>query len=755
MIHCDHNNMLSSRRLRLGGCVQGVGFRPHVSRTAHRFGITGSVCNSGGEVEIVAQGDATQLERFLHHLLTEPPPLARPVLLTDEILDLPHYAHFTILASQSDATAAVQLPLDQPVCNDCLRELNDPSDRRYRYPFINCTQCGPRYTLIERTPYDRTNTSMAGFTLCSACAAEYHDMENRRYHAEPIACPECGPSLCFVCGDESITGNETPLSAAVDALHEGAIVAVKGIGGYHLMCDARNESAVARLRQRKQRPAKPLAVMFPWLGTHGVAALSREVEITAIEEARLLSPERPIVLCKKRPDVTLAPSIAPGLNEVGVLLPYSPLHHLLLDQFNGPLVATSGNVSGEPVLSDNDEAQQRMGNIADAFLHHDRPILHPADDSLYRTIAGVTRPLRLGRGSAPQELPLPFALPHPVLAVGGHLKSSVALAWNRRVILSPHIGDLDTLRGMQLFTDTIAHLQQLYNIHAESVICDAHPDYASSRWASRCGLPITPVLHHHAHASALYGEHQGKGDWLVFTWDGSGYGGDKSLWGGESFIGTPGTWQHHSSLLPFHLPGGEKAARQPWRSALALCWEAGHDWPQAGIDITLLQHAWQHGLNTPATSAAGRLFDGAAALLGLCHDARYEGEAAMRLEAGAEAGRTHGALPLMMSNESPLLINWQPLLPLLLDEEIAVAQRAGEFHQILAETIAAVALHAREHHAIHTVGLCGGVFQNRVLCELASDKLHHLGFEVMLSRQIPCNDGGIAFGQIIDYLWNL
>jgi hydrogenase maturation protein HypF len=285
------------------------------------------------------------------------------------------------------------------------------------------------------------------------------------------------------------------------------------------------------------------------------------------------------------------------------------------------------------------------------------------------------------------------------------------------------------------------------------VICDAHPDYASSRWASRCGLPVTPVLHHHAHASALYGEHQGKGDWLVFTWDGSGYGGDKNLWGGESFIGTPGTWQHHSSLLPFHLPGGEKAARQPWRSALALCWEAGHDWPQAGIDTTLLQHAWQHGLNTPATSAVGRLFDGAAALLGLCHEARYEGEAAMRLEASAEAGRTLGALPLVMSNESPLLIDWQPLLPLLLDEEIAVAQRAGEFHQILAETIAAVALHARQHRAIHTVGLCGGVFQNRLLCELASDKLHRLGFEVMLSRQIPCNDGGIAFGQIIDYLY--
>jgi hydrogenase maturation protein HypF len=753
MTSCCPNESLPTRRLRLGGCVQGVGFRPFVSRTARQFGITGSVCNSGGEVEIVAQGEAAQLERFLHHLLSEPPPLARPVVLTDEILDLPHHAHFTILASQHDATAAVQLPLDQPLCDDCLRELNDPSDRRYRYPFINCTQCGPRYTLIEHTPYDRANTSMAGFPLCSACAAEYRDMENRRYHAEPIACPDCGPSLCFTRGDDVITDNGSALDSAVTALHEGAIVAVKGIGGYHLMCNARDENAVTRLRQRKQRPAKPLAIMFPWLGAKGVEALSREVEITAVEEARLLSPERPIVLCSKRTDSTLAPSLAPGLNEVGVLLPYSPLHHLLLDQFNGPLVATSGNVSGEPVLSDNDEAQQRMGNIADAFLHHDRPILHPADDSLYRTIAGVTRPLRLGRGSAPLELPLPFALAHPVLAVGGHLKNSVALAWHRRVVLSPHIGDLDTLRGMQLFADTIAHLQQLYNINAEMVLCDAHPDYASSRWARKCGLPVAPVLHHHAHAASLYGEHQGKGNWLVFTWDGSGYGGDKTLWGGESFVGAPGKWQHFSSLLPFRLPGGEKAARQPWRSALALCWEAGHDWPQAAIDTALLRHAWQHDINTPATSAAGRLFDGAAALLGLCHDARYEGEAAMRLEAIAATSRSHGALPLVMSNHAPMLIDWQPLLPLLLDDGITSAQRAGEFHQMLADTITAVALLAREQHAITTVGLCGGVFQNRVLSELASDKLQRLGFEVMLSRQIPCNDGGIAFGQIIDYLY--
>lgn len=742
-----------TRRLRLAGLVQGVGFRPFVSLTAHRFDITGSVCNRGGEVEIVAQGEAAQLERFIHQLLTAPPPLARPLLAADEVIDMPAQHRFTILPSQSDGATAVQLPLDHPVCADCLRELYAPADRRYRYPFINCTQCGSRYTLIERLPYDRANTSMAEFELCSDCRAEYDDAENRRYHAEPIACPACGPALYLMTGEQRVAGHRVALDGAVAALRAGAIVAVKGVGGYHLMCDARNEQAVIELRRRKRRPSKPLAVMFPWRGSDGSAALAGEVELTPAERERLLDAERPIVLCRRRADATLAPAIAPGLNEIGVLLPYSPLHHLLLDQFDAPLIATSGNLSGEPVLSDNDAAQQRLSAVADHFLHHDRPIVHPADDSLYRTIAGATRPLRLGRGSAPRELHLPAPLAKPLLAVGGHLKNCVALAWNQRIVLSPHIGDLDTPRGMELFTQTIDQLQRLYQVAAQAVLCDAHPDYASSRWAQRCGLPATPLLHHHAHASALYGEHHGTGDWLIFTWDGSGYGGERSLWGGEAFLGTPGRWQHFASLLPFHLPGGEKAARQPWRSALALCWEAGCDWPQAGNDTALLHHAWQQRLNAPASSAVGRLFDGAAALLGVCRDAGYEGEAAMRLEALAEAGRPTASLPpLPLLRQTPLHIDWRPLLPLLLDEQRSTAQRAAEFHQILAATVTAVALQARAQRAIGCVGLCGGVFQNRLLSELAAAQLQQQGFEVKLSRQVPGNDGGIAYGQVIEYL---
>jgi hydrogenase maturation protein HypF len=749
----DHIPRYTSRCLRLGGSVQGVGFRPFVSRSAQQFGITGSVCNHGGEVEIVAQGDASQLERFLHHLLTRPPPLAQPLLKADQPIELPRQESFTILPSRSDATASVHLPLDQPLCHECLQELGNPADRRYHYPFINCTQCGPRYTLIAQLPYDRSNTAMAHFALCEDCRREYHDQEDRRYHAEPIACPACGPALTFERGDEVTFGNEPALAAALAALRAGAIVAVKGIGGYHLMCDARNEDAVTRLRQRKQRPAKPLAVMFPWRGIKGTAALNGEVLVTPVEEPRLLSPERPIVICARHPDSTLAPSLAPGLPEIGVLLPYSPLHHLLLDQFDGPLVATSANLSGEPVLSDNDEARRRLDAIADAFLHHDRPILHPSDDSLYRSIANTTRPLRLGRGSAPRELTLPFSLPHALLAVGGHLKNSVTLAWDNHAVLSPHIGDLDTPRGLQLFEETLRQMQQLYGVEAEAVVCDAHPDYASSRWARQCGLPVDTVLHHHAHASALYGEHHGEGDWLVFTWDGSGYGGNHTLWGGETFLGTPGRWQHFATLSPFHLPGGEKAARQPWRSGLALCWEAGRDWPQASVDTSLLLHGWQRGVNAPASSAVGRLFDGAAALLGLCHDARYEGEAAMRLESNARPGHAHGALPLVMNEQAPLLIDWQPLLPLLFDEQIPVAQRAGAFHDTLADTILAVARLARERHDLHSVGLCGGVFQNRLLGELAAEKLQQHGFEVKLATGIPCNDGGIAFGQVIEYLY--
>ncbi|HEY0634488.1 MAG TPA: carbamoyltransferase HypF [Gammaproteobacteria bacterium] len=747
----DPGSTFTTRSLRIGGRVQGVGFRPFVSRMAHTLGIHGSVCNKGGEVAIIAQGDEVQLAQFLQQLLSAPPP-AEPWLLADEPCIAPRHERFVILASHSAEDTSVQLPFDEALCAECQRELNDPADRRYHYPFINCSRCGPRYTLIDRLPYDRANTAMGEFALCPACQREYHDLTDRRYHAEPIGCPECGPSLRFVQDTLAIAGNGPTLAAAVTALRSGAIVAVKGIGGYHLLCDARNQAAVVRLRQRKQRPTKPLAVMFPWRGTTGNEAVITEVELTQGEATRLHHSQRPIVLGRRRADSTLALAVAPGLHEIGVLLPYSPLHHLLLDQFDGPLIATSGNLHGEPVLTADDEAAQRLGNIADAFLHHNRAIRRPADDSLYRTLAGETRPLRLGRGSTPLDLQLYQPLPHAVLAVGGHQKNTMALAWQQRAIISPHLGELDTPRAMQLFTARIDELQRLYQVTASAVVCDAHPGYASTRWARDSALPVTPVLHHHAHASALYGEHLGSGDWLVFTWDGNGYGSDGSWWGGETFCGAPGRWQRVASLRPFRLPGGEKAVRQPWRSALALCWEAGVEWPHAGIESTLLRQAWQRGLNAPWCSAVGRLFDGMAALLGVCQQAHYEGEAAILLEAQAAGASSHDALPLLTAGAGPWLIDWQPLLPLMLNGAMSTAERAGAFHHILAKSIVAVAHRARAQHAITTVGLTGGVFQNRLLCQLAYEGLVANGFEVRLATRLPGNDGGLAFGQVVEYL---
>jgi hydrogenase maturation protein HypF len=434
-------------RLRIAGRVQGVGFRPFVYRLAQVHRLAGRVRNLTGAVEIDVQGRPEDIDGFRDLLLIASPPLARPRLESQQILSAPAFNDFRIEDSDADALADIHVPPDSFLCDDCLRELFDPADRRYRYPFINCTQCGPRYTLIAALPYDRANTSMAGFGMCPACAGEYRDPRDRRFHAEPVACAACGPVLSYEGGDGGASGNEAALGRALAILREGRVLAVKGIGGYHLMCDARNERAVLRLRERKHRPDKPLAVMFPQHGADGLGQVRTFLNPTEEQVRALFDPARPIVLVGQREDSTLARSVAPGLGEVGAFLPYSPLHHLLLHDFGGPLVATSGNLSGEPVLTEIEQARERLSTVADAFLHHDRPILRPADDSVYRAIGARCRPRRLGRGLAPLELPLPRALPGPSLAVGGHLKVTVALAWADRVVVSPHISDLGTVRG--------------------------------------------------------------------------------------------------------------------------------------------------------------------------------------------------------------------------------------------------------------------------------------------------------------------
>ncbi|MDR3392547.1 MAG: carbamoyltransferase HypF [Sulfuriferula sp.] len=738
-------NQLHAMHFVVSGRVQGVGFRPFVYRLAQRFELSGWVQNRLGLVEIQVEGSPQHLDDFAVALLDEAPPLAQPHILGQLKVPAAGDGGFAIRPSVSDAQPDIHVPPDYFTCDDCLVELFDPHDRRYRYPFINCTQCGPRYTLIEHLPYDRAATSMRDFKLCPACRAEYENPLDRRFHAEPVACPQCGPQLQFHNDRIQLTG-ESALAAAVAALRVGQIVAVKGVGGYHLLCDASSDAAVARLRDRKMRPHKPLAVMFPDL-----ASVRHAAEMTEQEAVFLASPLRPVLLLRQRADSALSAQLAPGLAEIGVMLPYSPLHHLLLHDFAAPLVATSANISGEPVLTDNAEAEARLTGVADAFLHHDRAIVRPADDPVFRVNAGLPRPLRLGRGCAPLELSLPFALASPLLAVGGHNKNTVALAWERRVVISPHIGDLGSLRSMAVFEQVVADLQQLYNVTASRVVCDAHHGYASSRWARASGLALSTVFHHHAHASALAGEYPDIADWLVFAWDGVGYGEDGTMWGGEALLGQPGNWMRAASMRPFYLPGGDAAGREPWRAAASLAWASGIEWAQLPAGSELVHTVWQRRINTQQTSAVGRLFDAAAAFTGLIRHASYEGQGPMLLEAACDGSAGDAIeLPLSRDEEGVWRCDWAPLVTMLTDTALSVGQRAEVFHASMAHALLAQVRAIQTTHEIQCVGLTGGVFQNRRLTERVVELLTAAGLQVRLAQQIPVNDGGISFGQIVE-----
>jgi hydrogenase maturation protein HypF len=733
------------------GHVQGVGFRPFVYRLAQRHNVDGRVCNRFGDVEIVVQGESAAVAAFMSDLIAEAPPLAAPRISFDESCVVDGTLQgFVIAQSEFSAIPRIFLPADQFACDDCLRELEDPNDRRYGYPFINCTQCGPRYTLIERLPYDRSNTTMARFALCVDCEREYSDLTDRRYHAEPIACPQCGPQVTLQDRERIVSERSVALNDALALLRGGRVLAVKGVGGYHLMCDARDDQAVQTLRARKRRPDKPLAVMFPRRGVDGLSAVREELVPTESEAALLTSPARPIVLVARRPDSRLAAGVAPGLSEIGAFLPYSPLHHLLLENFGGPLIATSGNLSGEPVIVDEVMAQERLAPIVDAFLHHNRPIARPADDSVCRRIAGKLRRVRIGRGIGPLEIDLPFAVSEPILAVGAHLKNCVALAWERRAVVSPHIGTLESPRSLEVFERTIEDLQQLYGVRAARVACDAHPGYASTRYAMRMGLPVTRVSHHRAHAAALAAERPHENSWLTFTWDGVGLGDDGTLWGGEAFVGAPGRWSRVASFRPFRLPGGDRAAREPWRTAASLCWETGRDYAQLPPESVLLREAWRKRLNSPVTTAVGRLFDAAAALVLGIERTSYEAQAPMQLEAAAATAMPVQALPMHTDPAGLLTADWAPLIQVLVDDAISAADRAGYFHDALASTILVTAEHQRARHGDFAVGLTGGVFQNRRLTEAALSLLKQAGFRVHLSEALPSNDAGIAFGQLVE-----
>ena len=742
-----------AQRWRIGGRVQGVGFRPFVYRLAHFLDLTGWVRNNGGEVEIHVQGPAEQLQAFGQAVLTHAPPAAHARLIEVQPAPVESNEEFRILASGTGAGTHIHVPADLFTCDECLAELREPGARRYRYPFINCTQCGPRYTLIRALPYDRSNTTLDRFTLCHDCATEYADPHDRRFHAEPLACAACGPALYWHDGGRGIRGNASALAAALAALRNGQIVAMRGVGGYHLLCDAANESAVARLRMRKGRPAKPLAVMVPWRGRDGLDYARGLAELSPLQATALCDAARPIVLALQRTNAMIAASVAPGLRELALMLPYSPLHHLLLEDFGAALVATSGNLSGEPVLTEPEEVQARLGDVADGYLHHDRPIARPADDPVVRVVAGVVRPVRLGRGTAPLELGLPLRVRVPTLAVGAYMKTTVALAWDDRAVVSPHIGELASPRGRAVFAQVVRDLQQLYGVRAECIAHDAHPDFPNTRWARESGLPTQLVWHHHAHAAAVAGEYPGEAPLLCFTWDGVGLGPDNTLWGGEGLLGRPGAWTRVASFRPFRLPGGERAAREPWRSALALCWESGQAWPMgANLGGPLLRAAFDGGVNAPSTTAVGRLFDAAAALLGVCLQTSYEGEAPMRLEALCEDLVLPVPVPLPLSRDAMGVwrSDWEPLVRAMLDARREPAARAAMFHASLAQALCEQALAVRKHSGVARVGLSGGVFQNCVLTARVQELLTAAGFEVLIPQRLPVNDAAISYGQLIE-----
>jgi hydrogenase maturation protein HypF len=710
-------------RVALYGAVQGVGFRPFVFRLATGLGLTGWVLNSSAGLVVEVDGAPEDLERFLERLDAERP--AAAVVLAREVSWLAPggFTQFEIVASDESAEKSAAVLPDLATCPQCLAELSDPANRRYGYPFTNCTECGPRYCIVLDIPYDRPNTTMRGFTLCPDCRREYTDPTDRRFHAQPNACPVCGPHISM------------EIAEAEAAIAAGRILALKGIGGFQLLADARNREAVARLRARKHREEKPFALMMP-----SVEMVRRYCAVSAAEERLLKSPAAPIMLLRPLAEATdLAPNVAHNSPYLGVMLPYSPLHHLLMRACPFPVVATSGNRSDEPIAIANDEARARLGEIADTFLMHDRPVARPCDDSVVRLVRGRESVVRRARGYAPLPVRLDRPLA-PVLAVGGHLKNTVAIAVGRQVFLSQHIGDLDTPEARRAFENAIDDLCRLYRFRPERVACDLHPDYASTRWALASGLPVVRVQHHHAHAAACAAENAIRGTYLAVAWDGTGYGLDGTVWGGEIFLAEGGRFERISHLREFRLPGGEAAIKQGWRSEASLLYETFG--PQAVAD-PVLRRMIEGGVNAPLTSSVGRLFDAVASMAGVVRESRFEGQAAMLLERAIDGAMIVDAYPLA---ERDGVADWAPLIEAVRRDAgrgEAAAPIAARFHNALVDWIVAVA----ERSGVRQVALSGGVFQNGYLVERAAALLEGRGFAVYTHQRVPANDGGIALGQ--------
>ena len=730
----------------ISGIVQGVGFRPFLYREAVRHHLAGFVRNTSSGVYAEVEGTAPECEAFFVAVETSPPPLSRITEITLDQIPVTGESGFAIRSSEGGVRQALISP-DIAICDDCQKELFDPLDRRYRYAFINCTNCGPRFSIINDVPYDRAQTSMRGFNQCSPCQSEYDDPMNRRFHAQPNACSVCGPELSFLVGGAAQMGDPVALFGAF--IHAGETVAVKGLGGFHLACDATNEAAVSLLRARKQRYEKPFAVML-----RSLEEVRRYCSLSPAEEALLTSARKPIVLLRLNGEANLAPSVAPGSLRLGVVLPYTPLHCLLAEQ-HPALVLTSGNVSDQPMLYQDNDVASAFSTLADAVLTHNRPILRRVDDSVFVVSLGSARPLRRARGWAPEPLSLPDN-GSTILATGAQQKNTFCILKDGQAFLSSHIGDLDDPETDQAYISEIASLERLFDAEPEAVACDLHPDYTSTHFAHSLGLPVYPVQHHHAHFASVLAEHRKKTPSIGFIWDGTGLGEDGTIWGGETLFGAISGCERIGHILPFSLPGGEAAIHEPWRAALCVCQIAcGHDAALAlfsahAKEAPLLLQASNAGLNAPHTTSMGRLFDAIAALAGLRETVHYEGQAAVELEQLAEE-LDQEYYHFTITRESVAWVyDWRPVVRAVLDDKaagVSAGRISMRFHRALANLLVEAAVEHRRETGCNTIVLSGGCFQNELLLSLGVAALRQRDFEVLINHLVPCNDGGISFGQ--------
>ncbi len=788
---------IQRRRIIVQGIVQGVGFRPFVYGQAQRHSLVGFVLNDSQGVTIEVEGSLDALDSFQQALRKQAPPLARIDSVITELISPRHETCFSITYSQKGAERQALISPDCAICEDCLNELFDPADRRYRYAFINCTNCGPRFTIVQDVPYDREKTTMQSFPMCPACKAEYDDPLNRRFHAQPNACPVCGPQVSLLDGVNDNAAD--PIAVAAQQLARGAIFAIKGLGGYHLACDALNADAVQRLRQRKHREAKPFALMVPDLETARLLC-----EVNEAEAALLQSHRRPIVLMKRRVECPIAPGVAPSHDNLGLMLPYTPLHYLLLDTFASVigvgaspcvrphasdsihqdvgarkvtplpqlpstdrpavLVMTSGNLSDEPIAYRDDDARQRLASIAEGILTHNRDIHMRCDDSVMRIAAGGEQFFRRARGYAPEPVPLSSDLPVPLLACGGHLKNTFCLGKGRQAFISHHIGDLENLETLTSFREGIEHFQRLFDIYPQAIAYDLHPEYLATKYALDTDIPQKiGVQHHHAHIASVLAEHGLSEPVIGIAADGTGFGTDGAVWGCEILVADLTDFERLAHLTYVPLPGGEQAVRQPWRMAATYLAQA-YDDAFLEIDIpfvhqldrskwrTLAQMAVR-GLNSPLTSSLGRLFDAVAALIGLRGEAIYEGQAAIELEMLAAKDGQAQLYPFAMRREEgkPVTLDVAPTIRAIvsdIQQGLPLPQIASNFHHTIAELLLAASVEARERTGLNSVALSGGVFQNRLLLETLLTRLEEMNFQVYINRRVPSNDGGLSLGQL-------